>query len=148
MIETYPHSWSELLDRRPELPKQSKTGQRFVYEQNFYREYLEHVPKSVVIEERKKLIGDSYILIPNNFPYSKLLVHLPNVKHYIFWSNVKLDNNQLSSILDRELGDIEYFFYENDTTTKSIPEIYHIQVFINFKDSDTYLKWLDSKGQI
>ncbi len=60
---------------------------RLPEDEHFYEIYLELTPRAVAVETIKRLMGSKPIsLLRNNFPYTKTLKNLPNVKHYCLWS--------------------------------------------------------------
>lgn len=140
-----PRSWDELSALMEHIPDTMARYHRFGFQNNFYfDEYSSHVPKQVVLDKRKSQFVNSKSFVPNNFPYNRLLVHLPFVKHFILWSDTQLTTNEIQAYLSQVLGSIDFRFYENKPDQKSIPEIFHVQVFVNFDTSDTMLEFMDT----
>jgi hypothetical protein len=84
------------------------------------------------LEIVNQLIGDNKIkLIKNNFPYLKLYQYIDGVEHYCLWSRVgKLSKKVIENEIEKIFPQKKYFWLENSTPTKSIPEIWHCQVFV------------------
>ena len=81
-----PHTWQELVAIKDELS--TYTGAtRLKEDQEYYDLYQEVIPREYILELIKKQIGERNVaLIKNHFPYSRILEHLPFVKHYLLWS--------------------------------------------------------------
>lgn len=65
-------------------------------------------------------------LCPNNFPY--LLES--NILHLLLWSIEELTDEEVSRILKSKLNGKEYIYFRNPEHLRSIPSVFHIQVFI------------------
>lgn len=127
-----PNNWEELVQLKSILPLTVPEVDRLPEDLRFYRIYNELVSKEIRLEILKRLIGDNEIyLLQNNFPYTRLLQNLPKVKHYCLWSK----KGKLSpEIIEKEIKNIfsknDFFYFENTEITKSVPEIWHCQVFV------------------
>lgn len=139
-----PRTWEELKQIGSNLKNTEIIYHRFPHQNTFYRnEYMAHTPKQKVIEERIKKMKGGFCIVPNNFPYERLLVHIPNIKHFLLWSKSPLTKEDINTKLQNFFGEFDFFWYENDNKQKSIPEVFHVQVFVDFKNSDNALKFFD-----
>ena len=65
-------------------------------------------------------------IIKNNFPY-----HVEdNISHLVLWSREDLTDNQIKNILERKYKNQEYIYFRNPAHIRSIPSVFHIQVFL------------------
>ena len=82
-----------------------------------------------------KSIGKGDIrLCRNAFPYLKLIQHLDGVVHYCLWSRIgKLSPKTIEAKIKSKFPGKDFFWFENSPTTKSIPQVWHCQVFIKLK---------------
>jgi hypothetical protein len=80
----------------------------------------------------KKMIGNNdFKLVRNSFPYLKLIQKIPHVVHYCLWSKVgKLPKNIIESEIATKFPDKSFFWFENITSIKSVPEFWHCHIFI------------------
>ncbi|GAB4147602.1 MAG: hypothetical protein OHK0017_09480 [Patescibacteria group bacterium] len=128
-----PKSWADLKSMQSYLKSSSNTAIfREDEDQEFYMLFFSLIDRSTTLQFIKERVPAGGIrLIKNDFPYTKLLRHLPYVKQCCLWSYQHLSNSQVQEYLQEELSGYDYFWYENELTNKSIPEIFHVQVFIN-----------------
>ena len=127
-----PNSWKELVELKSILPICVPGVARLPEDLRFYRIYKELVPKEIRLEIIKTLIGDKNIcLLQNNFPYTRLLQNLPKVKHYCLWSRkYKLTSKTIEKEIKKNFPENEFFYFENIEAVKSVPEIWHCQIFV------------------
>ncbi len=130
-----PQTWEELVELKPKIRHSTPETARLPEDLAFYQLYTKLVPRDIRLEIVKQLIGDNdYKIIPNNFPYLKLLKNLPNVKHYCLWSRIgDLSPEIIEREINKKFSGKKYFWFENSTVTKSIPEIWHCHIFVQEK---------------
>jgi len=129
-----PNNWEELTKLKTVLPFCLPEVARLPDDLNFYRIYTKLVPQKIRMEILQNLIGNNDIcLIPNNFPYTRLLQNLPKVKHYCLWSRKgKLSPQIIEKEIKKSFSNNDFFWFENSEIIKSIPEIWHCHVFVKF----------------
>ena len=129
-----PKNWEEFVKLQTILPSCIAEVARLPEDLRFYRIYKELVPKEIRLEIIKTLIGNKNIcLLQNNFPYTRLLQNLPKVKHYCLWSRKhKLTPKTIEKEIKKNFSENEFFYFENIEAVKSVPEIWHCQIFVNF----------------
>lgn len=127
-----PETWDDLVALKPKLPYSIPETCRFPEDLEFYKLYVKLIPKEIRVEIVKSLIGDNQIkLLQNNFPYLKLIQHINGVKHYCLWSQIgKLSKNTVESEILKNFPNKPYFWFENSSYTKSMPEIWHCHIFV------------------
>jgi len=127
-----PNNWEEFIKLKPILPFCLPEVVRLPDDLNFYRIYTKLVPSKTRMEILDNLIGNNDIcLIPNNFPYTRLLQNLPKVKHYCLWSKKgKLSPKNIEKEIKKSFSNSDFFWFENTEVIKSVPEIWHCHVFI------------------
>lgn len=130
-----PKTWDELVGLKNKIRRSVPEVARFPEDLKFYLLYTKLVPPEIRLEIISQLIGDNDVkLIQNNFPYLKLTQHLPGVNHYCLWSRIgKLSPKIIKSEIDKNFPGKPYFWFENSSATKSVPEIWHCQVFVKEK---------------
>lgn len=129
-----PNNWEELVKLKTVLPFCLPEVARLSDDLNFYRIYTKLVPQKIRMEILENLIGNNDIcLIPNNFPYTRLLQNLPKVKHYCLWSKKdRLFPEIIEQKIKKSFPENDFFWFENSEIIKSIPEIWHCHVFVKF----------------
>ena len=130
-----PNNWEELVELKSVLPICAPEVARLPEDLRFYRLYTKLVSKEIRLEIINISIGDNDIcLLKNNFPYTRLLQNLPEVKQYCLWSKTrKLDKKVIESEVRKKFPKEPYFWFENSEMVKSVPEIWHCHVFIKLK---------------
>jgi hypothetical protein len=130
-----PKSWEELISLKNKIRNSVPEVARFSEDLAFYSLYTKLVPKEIRLEIIRQSIGDNDIkLLKNNFPYLKLIQHIPGVTHYCLWSRMgKLSKKNIESEIEKNFPNKPYFWFENTIATKSIPEIWHCQIFVKEK---------------
>jgi hypothetical protein len=137
----HPQTWNSLVELMDIMPETLVRYHRFGFQETFYfNSYSKYVSKDVVISDIKGKIVDGIAITPNNFPYSRLLAHLPFVKHFVLWSDHELTKEEISTHLNSHFAPHQYCYYENRPEQKSLPEVFHVQLFVNFESSTN---WLD-----
>lgn len=131
MDRKVPNNWEELkllLDYLSECPTDFL---RLPEDDFFYKLYRDLVPRDIALEIINRQIGrNNYIIIKNNFPYSKVLSKL-NVVHYCLWSRKgSLAKKQIIQKVKEKFGDCEWCYSERKLGKKSVPEIWHCHIFI------------------
>jgi len=130
-----PKSWEELVSLKSKICQCTPESARLHDDLTFYQLYTKLVPRDIRLEIIKQLVGKvDYKILQNNFPYLNLLKYLPKVKHYCLWSNVgELSPEVIESEIEKKFPGKRYLWLENTPQTKSVPEIWHCQVFIEEK---------------
>ena len=134
MIDTpnIPRSWEELKELREYLSDCSPTFLRSPSDKLFYELFRELVPREVALEIIKRQIREEEIaLVKNNFPYTNVLQHLPEVAHYCLWSKIgALNEEEIKQQVDTAYPNSMWFSSERKVSHKSVPEIWHCHIFI------------------
>ena len=127
-----PNNWEELVELKPILPICTPEVARLPDDLYFYQTYTELIPVETRLKVVEKLIGNNNIaLVKNNFPYTRLLQNLPQVKQYCLWSKEGgLSIDEIESQIKKVFPLKDFFWFENSNAVKSIPEIWHCHVFI------------------
>jgi hypothetical protein len=130
-----PKTWDELVSLKNKIRSSAPEVNRFPEELQFYQLYLKLVPREIRLEIINQSIGDNQIkLLKNNFPYLKLTQYIEGVSHYCLWSRVgKLSKKTVEAEIIKAFPNKTYFWFENSSATKSVPEIWHCQIFIKEK---------------
>jgi hypothetical protein len=130
-----PQTWEKLVELKPKIRHSTPETARLPEDLAFYQLYTKLVPRDIRLEIVKQLIGNNdYKILQNNFPYLKLLKNLPEVKHYCLWSRIgQLSPELIESEIAKKFSGKKYFWFENSTVTKSIPEIWHCHIFVKEK---------------
>lgn len=128
-----PKTWSELLALKNKIPKFRNNITRFTKDNQYYNNHQKSIPRQQYIQRIIDEIGNkNYKITPNKFPYSRLIQHLPNVKHYCLWSNIKEPSSDIiESEIKKKFPNLNYFWFVNPPNNKSIPEIWHCHIFVN-----------------
>ena len=74
----------------------------------------------------KKEDSYKYHLIYNDFPYSIT----DDVLHLVLWSDENLTIEEGEKILNKKLKGLKYIFYRNPEYLRSVPAVFHFQVFV------------------
>lgn len=102
---------------------------RTIQTQLAYEKHKLHHPHLASFVKQKYLTGTNvYKLSRNEFPYHVA----PNVHHYILWSKIRLDCHEIYQYLDKVFSPLRWAFYENPLHMKSIPQVEHYQVFVEW----------------
>jgi len=131
----FPRNWQEFVELKDKIPFFVPELARFPEDLFFYKLYSKHVSKEIRFNILNQQIGDSQIkIVKNAFPYLRLIQNLSNVEHYCLWSrNGSLSSEVIESEIKKQFPIQEYFWFENIDEIKSIPEIWHCQIFIKLK---------------
>jgi hypothetical protein len=134
--EELPKTWTDLVKLQPRLQELSSQG-NFRSETNklIYDCYNQNTPKNQRNETLLKDIAESETgLILNNFYYDRLLKHLPHVRHYCYWyPDPDKKDIQIQSELEKITPNHDFIFFTNLLQAKSVPELPHSHVFINYE---------------
>ena len=127
-----PNSWDELVELSPRIGHSVPEANRKLEDLAFYHLYNEMVPKEIRLKIIDHLIGDNnYIILKNNFPYSRLTQNLPEVTHYCLWSRIgELSPELIEQEINKKFPDQKHIWLENSPQTKSMPEIWHCHIFV------------------
>ena len=126
-----PTNWSQLVALNMPYMKREEIRTPFV--KHLYFWYTKIVPKKIIYRQIKFRIGKSQVkLLKNDFPYNRILQKLPNVRHYCLWSKIgPLDATRVDGEISRKFPGAKYFWYENINKNKTLPELWHVHVFVN-----------------
>lgn len=127
-----PKSWNQLIRLKEFLTDCDGKFLRLSDDRLFYKLYQELVPRNIALEIVKKQMADKPVsLLPNNFPYTKTLKYLPNVKHFCLWSTKgRLKEKDIKKHASKKFGGKEWFYMERKRNAKSVPEIWHCHIFV------------------
>lgn len=127
-----PSTWEELLSLKHYISSTDEIC-RYPDDHEFYITYSRLVPRAIflqIIKEQMK--GKEIALLKNNFPYGLLLEDVPFVKHYLVWSTKgKITPEDIIELIEEVFPGKKWFETESHDEKKSVPEIWHTQVFIN-----------------
>lgn len=128
----YPQTWSELIALKDKISIFRNNITRFAKGNQAYDDFRKSFSRKQYLQRIINEIGDrDYKITPNKFPYAKLIQHLPNVKHYCLWSKVGEPSvNIIESEIKKQFPNLDYFWFVNHPKNKSIPEIWHCQLFV------------------
>lgn len=130
--DKFPKTWDELKSMVDFIKSSPIDNLRSSENQLFYSSYLNRVDKDI----RMKVLFDSFagkdkIILKPSFPYSNLIKFLPHVIHYCLWNrNGKVPDNQIEADIKAKFPHQDYFWFENDSIVKSIPEVWHCHIFV------------------
>ena len=130
-----PKDWDELVSLKSKIRQSAPEMDRLPDDLSFYRLYTKLVPSEIRLQIIDQMIGDcDYKILKNNFPYLRLIQNIPGVTHYCLWSRIgKLSSKIVESEIAKNFPHKKYFWFENHPKTKSIPEIWHCQIFVKEK---------------
>jgi hypothetical protein len=128
-----PNSWDELTELKDYLSDCDPTFLRLPEDKLFYILYRDLVPREIALEIIKRQIGEQNVaIVKNNFPYSNILQHLPNVIHYCLWSKKgKLTEEEIKREINQRFPNNIWFYSERKVNYKSVPEIWHCHIFLD-----------------
>ena len=92
--------------------------------QNYYSKRSEKDKIRFKENIKNKLLVNPYVLEKNNYPYNV------QAEHWVLWMSYPMTEYDINKILDKELIDKEYKYYENPVYIRSVPEIIHYHVFV------------------
>ncbi len=127
-----PNTWEELVALKDKLPCSVPEATRYPDDLAFYDLYTKTFSRDQRLQIVKTLIGDNDIkIIRNNFPYLFITQNLLGVQHYCLWSKIgPLSAEIVEAEIKKQFSNKDYFWFENIEITKSIPEIWHCQIFV------------------
>jgi len=128
-----PKNWEELVGMR-EFLATFPGEMRLKEDQEYYDLFSETVPREMILTLiRKQLKGSNVALVRNNFPYTKILQYLPEVKHFLVWSlSGEVSESKIRELVTTKFPDKEWLYFITVDTVRSVPEIWHAHVFVNF----------------
>ena len=65
-------------------------------------------------------------LVSNSFPYNVE----KNISHLLLWSEKDLTDKMVNEILKNKLQGKEFVYFRNPEHLRSIPSVFHIQIFV------------------
>ena len=131
----FPKTWEDLKSMADFIKSTPIDNLRYSDDLRFYRNYLKFVDK----ETRFKILfstfsGKDRIILRPSFPYLNLIKFLPQVTHYCLWNrHGRLDPVEVDKEIKLKFPHQDYFWFENDPITKSIPEVWHCHIFVKEK---------------
>lgn len=134
-LNKIPRKWEQLVKLKNFLSDCDGKYLRSPEDQLFYTSYLELVPRDIALEIIKRQMNNKAVcLIVNNFPYSKTLRYLPNVRHYCLWSlKGILKEKDIKKHVSKVVKNKDWFYTERKTNHKTVPEFWHCHVFVKEK---------------
>ena len=130
-----PKNWQELVLLKDIIPFCTNKVTRFPQDNQNYDEYRQDFSHQEHIQHILKTIGhQKQKITPNKFPYLRLIQHISQVKHYCLWSKTgPLTPAAIESEINHQFPNLDHFWFVNASNNKSIPEIWHCQIFIKEK---------------
>lgn len=128
----FPKNWPELVALKDKIGIFRNNITRFKEDNQAYDKFRKSFPRQQYLQRIIDEIGDQdFKITPNRFPYNKLIQHLPNVKHYCLWSKVGEPSVEtIESEIKKQFPNLDYLWFVNHPQNKSIPEIWHCQLFV------------------
>jgi len=129
-----PKNWQELIGMKEIIPFLTNKVTRFSKDNQSYEDYKKSLPREKQLQYIFNEIGDQELKITiNKFPYVKLIKHIPEVKHYCLWSKKGEPSiESIESEIKKQFPDNDYFWFVNPPNNKSVPEIWHCQIFVSY----------------
>lgn len=122
-------SWNFLLDFDFSNPFPNFRSEYTLYLYKDFKEKNKNMSKFI---NEKYLKNKNYSIEKNDFPY----LTEENLHHYVLWINKSFEKNVnkilITKILKnkmKELNFIDFIYFENHYSIKTIPDILHYQVF-------------------
>ena len=87
-----------------------------------------------ILTKNDKIVGlkDSkcfeQVICNNTFPYYVS----EGISHKLLWSVKDLTDEDITTILKKELIGLEYIYFRNPENLRSVPDIFHIHIFIRY----------------
>lgn len=127
-----PKTWPELVALKDKISILRNNITRFKKDNQAYDDHRKTFSRKQYLQRIINEIGDQDLKItPNKFPYARLIQHLSNVKHYCLWSKVEKPSlDMIESEIKKAFPNLDYFWFVNHSKNKSIPEIWHCQIFV------------------
>ena len=127
-----PSTWEEFQSLREYLTDCSDRFLRFEKDQEFYNTQMGKLTREeVVMQIKDQMGGERVALIKNKYPHTNLLQNFPNAKHYVLWSfRGELKEDEIKYEVEKKFGGSEWFYMTRKNGFKSIPEIWHTQIYI------------------
>lgn len=128
-----PNNWEELVKSMDFVGDCSWDIIRLPKDQKKYEDYKATMNREEFIDSIKKRIKDNGpVILKNDFPYSRTLFRLPNVKQYVLWnSKGKISENEIRSVVNNNFNNKKWCWVESSLETKSVPEIWHCHIFVD-----------------
>lgn len=133
--DKFPKTWEELKSMADFIKSTPLENLRYPDDLLFYQSYLKFVDK----DTRFKILfstfsGKDRVILRPSFPYLNLIKYLPQVTHYCLWStNGPVPPREIDQEIKSKFPNQDYFWFENDPITKSIPEVWHCHIFVKEK---------------
>lgn len=131
-LNKIPRTWNQLVKLRDFLSDCAGENVRLPEDRLFYKLQLGLVPRDISLEIiKRQMKNKSVSLILNNYPYTRTLKYLPNVKHYCLWSSKgRLSEREIKKQVLKKFKNKEWFYCERKSKKKSIPELWHCHIFV------------------
>jgi hypothetical protein len=131
-----PKTWEEFKSMVDVIKSTPFDNLRFPDDQLFYNNYNELVDQTI----RHQILfntfeGKDRIILRNIFPYNNLIKDIPCViNHYCLWSTTgQVPASEVEAEIKSKFPNKDYFWFENDSIVKSIPDIWHCHIFVKEK---------------
>jgi hypothetical protein len=127
-----PKNWQELISIKEIIPFCINTVTRFSEDNQSYEDYKNSISREEHLQNILDEIGDQDLkIVPNKFPYSRLIQHIPDIEHYCLWCKTESPSTEtIESEIKKQFPENEYFWFVNPPINKSVPEIWHCQLFV------------------
>ncbi len=128
-----PKTWAELVANKDVL--HTTAVGRLPEDQKRYCDEFSQIPRGEFLQRIQKKMANRHVcLLDNTYPYTSVLLHLPDVKHFVLWSVKPLEVKEVETFLHIEIPEKEYFWFEQTHNRKTVPEIFHVHVLVNTLD--------------
>ena len=127
-----PKNWQELIAIKEIIPFCINKVTRFPKGNQVYEDYKKSLSRDKQIQHIFDEMGNRNLKITiNKFPYLRLIQYIPEVRHYCLWSkNGEPSIKSIESEIKKQFPTNDYFWFVNPPNNKSVPEIWHCQIFV------------------
>jgi hypothetical protein len=137
-----PYLWMYAIEPKQTVPRRGLRSPDLQVQFNQYQ--INHSGSSISIEEeiRRQLAGKEFGIIDNLFPYDNVIEAFAeagdDVRHVCCWSlHGALSPQMIEVEIRTTFPDAkDFFYYENPPGYKSVPGLWHVQVFVNVGQID------------
>lgn len=128
-----PKTWEELVSLRNYLTDCSKFFLRKSKDQKKYDSDMKGMTGSEITTKiKKQMKGKTVALIINEYPHTNILQNFLKAKHYCLWSTKKsLTEKEIKDEVGKKFPSSEWFSMTRKSGYRSVPEIWHTQIYIN-----------------
>jgi hypothetical protein len=129
-----PKTWKELVELKDYITDCEASFLRLPKDNDFYARYVKSISRKALVDAVNKEIGNNQTaILVNRFPHTNILQNLPKVKHYCLWSKKgPLEEKEIDDLINKKFKNKQWFYMERKINHKSIPEIWHCHIFVNY----------------